>query len=256
MVLFGVLFSLSVRRAVAFRADLLFELVVTIVGAGASVAALLVVYTRTDTLGGWGPGEAIALLGTFQILSGLRTTFVEPNLQFFGDQVKSGRFDAILLQPAPSILLASLGSCAPTALIRVGLGVGIAVTGAVQADLAVTPGGVAAWLVVVAAATVTMWATRVLTASVVFWAFGLNLDVLYDAVWQFGRYPVQIYGSGLRVVLTYVVPVSMIATVPVEALRGGAVWAVPVAMIVAMGTSTAAWLVWRRGLRRYTSATS
>jgi ABC-2 type transport system permease protein len=254
--LFGVLFSLSVRRAVAFRADLLFELVVTIVGAGASVAALLVVYTRTDTLGGWGPGEAIALLGTFQVVSGLRSTFVEPNLQFFGEQVKSGRLDAILLQPAPSILLASLGSCAPTALIQVGLGVGIAVTGALKADFAITPGGVAAWLIVVVAATVTMWATRVVTSSVVFWAFGLSLDVLYDAVWQFGRYPVQVYGSGLRIVLTYVAPVSLIATVPVEALRDEGLLAVPVAAVVAVGTSTAAWLVWRSGLRRYTSATS
>ncbi|GAB2580684.1 ABC transporter permease [Kribbella endophytica] len=252
--LFGVLFSLSVRRAVAFRADLLFELLVTIVGAGASVAALLVVYTRTDTLGGWGPGEAIALLGTFQVVSGLRSTFVEPNLQFFGEQVKSGRLDAILLQPAPSILLASLGSCAPTALIQVGLGVGIAVTGAARADLVVTAGGVAAWVVLVLAATVVMWATRVVTASVVFWAFGLSLDVLYDALWQFGRYPVQVYRSGLQVVFTYVVPVSLIATVPVQALRGEALVVVPV--IVAVGTSTAAWCVWRRGLRRYTSATS
>ncbi len=252
--LFGVLFSLSVRRAVAFRADLLFELLVTIVGAGASVAALLVVYTRTDTLGGWGPGEAIALLGTFQVVSGLRSTFVEPNLQFFGEQVKSGRLDAILVQPAPSILLASLGSCAPTALIQVGLGVGIAVTGAVKADLVASPGGIAAWLVVVIAATVTMWATRVMIASVVFWAFGLSLDVLYDALWQFGRYPVQVYRSGLQVVFTYVVPVSLIATVPVQALVGEALVVVPV--IVAVGTSTAAWWVWRRGLRRYTSATS
>ncbi|GAB3828610.1 ABC transporter permease [Kribbella italica] len=252
--LFGVLFSLSVRRAVAFRADLLFELLVTIVGAGASVAALLVVYTRTETLGGWGPGEAIALLGTFQVVSGLRSTFVEPNLQFFGEQVKSGRLDAILVQPAPSILLASLGSCAPTALIQVGLGVGIAVTGVVKADLVASPGGVVAWLVVVAAATVTMWATRVMVASVVFWAFGLSLDVLYDALWQFGRYPVQVYQSGLQVVFTYVVPVSLIATVPVEALRGEALVVVP--LIVAVGTSTAAWVVWRRGLRRYTSATS
>lgn len=252
--LFGVLFSLSVRRAVAFRADLLFELLVTIVGAGASVAALLVVYTRTDRLGGWGPGEAIALLGTFQVVSGLRSTFVEPNLQFFGEQVKSGRLDAILLQPAPSILLASLGSCAPTAFIQVGLGVGIAVTGAAQADLMVTAGGVAAWLVLVLAATVVMWATRVVVASVVFWAFGLSLDVLYDALWQFGRYPVQVYRSGLQVVFTYVVPVSLIATVPVQALRGEALVVVPV--IVAVGTSTAAWWVWRRGLRRYTSATS
>ncbi|MEV6286699.1 ABC-2 family transporter protein [Kribbella sp. NPDC051770] len=253
--LFGVLFSLSVRRAVAFRADLFFELVVTVVGAGASVAALLVVYTRADTLGGWGPGEAIALLGTFQVVSGLRSTFVEPNLQFFGEQVKSGKLDAILLQPAPSMLLASLGSCAPAALIQVGLGVGIAVTGAREAALVITAGGVAAWVVVVVAAAVSMWATRVLIASVVFWAFGLSLDVLYDAVWQFGRYPVQVYRSGLQVVFTYVVPVGLIATAPVQALTGQTL-VVPTAIVVAGGTSLAATLVWRSGLRRYTSATS
>jgi ABC-2 type transport system permease protein len=189
-------------------------------------------------------------------VSGLRSTFVEPNLQFFGEQVKSGKLDAILLQPAPSLLLASLGSCAPTALIQVGLGVGIAVTGAVEAGLVVTPGGVLVWLVLIAAATVTMWATRVVIASVVFWAFGLSLDVLYDAVWQFARYPVQVYRPGLQVVFTYAVPVALIATLPVEALRGEGLLVVPVAVVVAVGTSTAAWTVWRRGLRRYTSATS
>jgi ABC-2 type transport system permease protein len=116
--LFGALFSMSLRRSLAFRADLLFELVMTLVGAGAAVAALGVVYTRTDTLGGWAPGEAIALLGTFQLVSGLRTTFVEPNLQWFGDQVKSGRFDALLLQPSCRLPSASAslppGSSRPT----------------------------------------------------------------------------------------------------------------------------------------------
>jgi ABC-2 type transport system permease protein len=254
--LFGALFSMSLRRSLAFRADLLFELVMTLVGAGAAVAALGVVYTRTDTLGGWAPGEAIALLGTFQLVSGLRTAFVEPNLQWFGDQVKSGRFDAILLQPAPSMFLASLATCTPAALVQVALGIGITAAGIIQAEVALSVAGVAGWLILVVAATVTMWATRIALASVVFWALGLNLDVLYDAVWQFGRYPVQVYRSTLQSVLTYVVPVALLATVPVDALRDGSFVAVPAALIVAAGTSTAAWVIWRRGLRRYTSATS
>ena len=74
--LFGALFSMSLRRSVTFRADLLFEFVLTVVGAASSLAALSVVYTRTDTLGGWTPGEAIALLGTFQVVD-FRTSGVD-----------------------------------------------------------------------------------------------------------------------------------------------------------------------------------
>lgn len=251
--LFGALFSLSLRRTLAFRADMFFELVTTCIGAAASLAALGMVFSRTASLGGWSAGEATVLLGTFQVVTGLRSTFVEPNLAWFGGQVKNGQFDAVLLQPAPAVFLASFGAFAPLALIQVGVGLCIVIGGIVQAGLTITAGGVLGWLVVVAAATVVMWATRLMLASVVFWAFGLDLDVLYDAVWQFGRYPASIYSPVLRIAFTYALPVAMIATVPVEALLGGGVVA---AVAVAGGAGGIAWLIWRRGLRRYTSATS
>jgi ABC-2 type transport system permease protein len=255
--LFGALFSMSLRRSVTFRADLLFEFVVTLVGAASSLAALSVVYTRTDTLGGWAPGQAIALLGTFQIISGLRTAFVEPNTESFGEKVKDGRFDVILMQPAPTIFLASLGTCAPLALIQVALGSGVVVFGIVHAAVAITLAGVLAWLVLLMAATVIMWATRMLIAAVVFWAFGLNLDVVYDAIWQFARYPVQLYRPPLQLIFTYVLPVAFVATVPVEVLaRGGGLIVVPIAIAIAAIACLAAGLVWRTGLHRYTSATS
>ena len=255
--LFGALFSMSLRRSVAFRADLLFEFVVTVVAAAASVAALSVVYTRTDTLGGWSAGEAIALLGTFQIVSGLRAAFVEPNIQWFGDQIKNGGFDALLVQPAPTILLASLGTCAPLALIQVGLGIGVVGFGLAHAAIAITAVGTLAWLVLLLAATVTMWATRVLFATVVFWALGLSLDVAYEAIWQFARYPVQLYRSPLQLIFTYVFPVALIATVPTDVLaRGGGLAAVPIAIAIGTAACAVTGLVWRAGLRRYTSATS
>jgi ABC-2 type transport system permease protein len=255
--LFGVLFSISLRRAVAFRADLLFELVVACAGVLASLAALSVVFTRTDELGGWRPGEAIVLLGTFQIVTGLRSAFVEPNVQWFGEQVKNGRFDAILLQPASSVFLASLGTTAPLALLQVGLGAGLVVFGLVHGAIGITAGGVAAWLLMVVAAAVIMWSTRGVLAAVVFWAFGLSLDVVYDAIWQFARYPVQLYRHTLQVILTYLLPTALIATMPAGALARGAGWT-PVAMAagVALGSLLIAHLVWRAGLRRYRSATS
>jgi ABC-2 type transport system permease protein len=102
-----------------------------------------------------------------------------------------------------------------------------------------------------------MWATRALFAAIVFWAFGLSLDVVYDALWQFGRYPVQIYRAPLQLIFTYVFPVALISTVPVDALTGGAGLAsVLMAIGVAAAACATAGLVWRAGLRRYTSATS
>lgn len=111
--LFAAVFSVSLRRELAFRANLLFQALTTGVGSAAALAALGLVYTRTDTLGGWSLGEAIVLLGTYQIVSGVLATFVEPNVQWFAEQVTSGKFDELLLKPVPSVFLASLGACAP-----------------------------------------------------------------------------------------------------------------------------------------------
>jgi ABC-2 type transport system permease protein len=231
--------------------------VVTCAGVLASLAALSVVFTRTDTLGGWRPGQAIVLLGTFQIVTGLRSAFVEPNIQWFGEQVKSGRFDALLLQPASSIFLASLGTTAPLALLQVGLGAGLVVFGLVHGAIAISAGGFVAWLVMVVAATVIMWSSRVVLAAVVFWAFGLSLDVVYDAIWQFARYPVQLYRHTLQVILTYLLPTALIATMPADVLARGAGWmSVPIALGVALGSFLIAHVAWDAGLRRYRSATS
>jgi ABC-2 type transport system permease protein len=65
LVLFGANVSMSLRRVVAFRANLLFQLFTAATGLAAGWAALAIVYTRTATLGGWTLGEAIVLLGTY-----------------------------------------------------------------------------------------------------------------------------------------------------------------------------------------------
>lgn len=255
--LFGVLFSMSLRRQLSFRANLVFEILLTVVGLGASLAALGMIYSRTHTLGGWSPGEAIALLGTFQIVSGLRTAFVEPNLEWFGRQVMEGEFDGLLVQPAPAIFLATLSTCAPLALAQVVLGGAVVGYGLHETPDATSAAGIAAWLVLLLAASAIMWASRALLAAMVFWAPALSLDVLYDGLWQFARYPVDIYHGPLRTLLTYVLPVAFLATVPSHALlHQGPLITIPIAVGVAVGACVLARVTWQVGLRRYTSATS
>jgi hypothetical protein len=68
---------------------------------------------------------------------------------------------------------------------------------------------------------VMIWASRLLLAVVVFWAPQVELDVLSSALWQCGRYPVQIYRQPIRFALTYILPLAYIATMPAYVLTHG-----------------------------------
>src|SRR5688500_613479 len=121
--LFVAIFSVSLRRELAFRANLLFQVFVAVTTFASGLITLRVVYTQTELLGGWALGEAIMLLGVYGIMSGLLATFVEPNVQWFAGQVRSGKLDDILLKPVSGVFLVSLGSCAPLALSQALLGI-------------------------------------------------------------------------------------------------------------------------------------
>ena len=66
-----------------------------------------------------------------------------------------------------------------------------------------------------------------------------------------------VFGPLLKTVLIAVVPVAVVTTLPVEAVRGAWTWGtVATAAAVAVGFSVGSRLVWRRSLAAYTSASS
>ena len=216
--IFSASFSLSLRRELSFRTNLLFELLKTATEIAAGILALGVVFGQTQTLGGWSFGETIVLLGTYQILSGILATFIEPNMTWFADQVKSGKLDEVLLKPVSSVFLVSLGSCAPLALSQVIMGIGVILIGLVSLGMSVTLWNIVAWLILSIVGIAITWASRVLVASIALWSPGFDLDVVYGALWQFGRYPVSMYQQPIRFVLTWVLPVAFISTYPAHVL--------------------------------------
>jgi ABC-2 type transport system permease protein len=220
--LFAASVSLSLVRALAYRTNLVFAALMTTVGVASGLATLGIVFSQTPTLGGWSRDQAIVLLGAYQILSGLLAAFIQPNLMWFPNPVREGKLDDVLLKPAPSLYLVSLGSCEPLALTQVALGTLVLLAGPRALGTAPSLEQVAGWLVLLAVPLVVTWASRVLVAALALWAPGLELDVLYGALWQLGRYPVTIYRQPLRFILTYTLPVAFISTFPALALTRSA----------------------------------
>jgi len=255
--LMGRIFALSLQREMAFRTDLIFSLLMSIIDVAAGVLALAAVFGRVQALAGWRLEEALVLLGCFEIVTGLLNTFIEPNLAWFTEKVTGGRLDDVLLQPLPSLFMASLGSCRPLALRQVLLGAAVLAFGVAKAAHVLTPGGVLAFLVLILAGVAVTWATRLLTATAAFFAPGMEPSVLYSAAWQLGRYPVSIYHPMVARLLTYVVPAALVATLPAAALtRGATPGLLAVGLGMGVGAIAVAVFAWNAGIRRYTGATS
>jgi ABC-2 type transport system permease protein len=71
------------------------------------------------------------------------------------------------------------------------------------------------------------------------------------------RYPVEFYPGWLRLVLTWIVPVGLMTTLPAEALSGSlSPGTLAAGLILALALLAAASLLFRHGLRRYASASS
>jgi ABC-2 type transport system permease protein len=247
---------MALRRTIAFRINLVFDILFALIGLGTLIATILVIFTKAQTLAGWTRSDALALIGTFQIMTGLKSTFLDPNLSWFPQNgVRNGKLDAYLLQPAPSLFLASLAQSGPLALIQTLLGAGV-----IGIAMSTHPPGadnVLVWLLLVVVGMAIAWAIGVLLACLAFWAPNLQLDVFYGSAWALARYPIDIYRRPLRLVLTYVFPLGLIATTPASALVHGPRSAVVIGSALG-GTACVllARLCWRAGLRRYTGATS
>jgi ABC-2 type transport system permease protein len=76
-------------------------------------------------------------------------------------------------------------------------------------------------------------------------------------MYQAGRWPVSIYPTLLRVLLTFLVPVAFAVTVPAEAVVGRLTWpTLAAALGLALVIFTAARRFWRHGVRSYSGASA
>jgi ABC-2 type transport system permease protein len=99
------------------------------------------------------------------------------------------------------------------------------------------------WIVLIA---LTFWFTK----------FDNNVTIL-QALLDAGRYPVTVYPVWLRILVTFIIPIAVATTVPLQGLRGDLTFS-RVLMFVGIGVISflIASQVWKRGLKQYSGASS
>lgn len=250
----------SAQGELAYRANFFISMLHSFLNLGTGVLGLVVLFDQVETVHGWDFPSTLALLGVYLTLSALRGLFIGPSLDALaglGGEVWTGRFDFTLLRPVNVQFLASFGHWRPFALADLVLGLAVLGSAAIQLGQALTVIRLASFLIALAAGVTILYAILLAFTALVFWSPGFLFTWMFDGVFQMARYPVGLYPGWLRLILTWVVPVGVMTTIPAQALTGElSSWTLIEGVMLATLLLAGASALFRFGMRSYASASS
>ncbi len=253
-----VFFRIGVLTETAYRVNFFIQLFQSLLELGTSLAGLAVIFTYTNSLGGWLPDEMLALVGVYFLMGGIISLVIQPGMSALIDSVRDGTLDFTLTKPEDAQLLVSIQRISIWSLLDVLMGVGVLVTALILLKESVGAGAAIEFIAMLMAGGVIVYSFWLILASLSFWLVRVeNLLEIFQSMYQAGRWPVNLYPGWLRFALTFIVPVAFAITVPVEALTGrldiltllGAIGVAILLFIIAR-------VVWKLGLRHYAGASA
>ena len=252
------LFKLNLQLALAYRADTVVNILLNLMWLGWELLGISIIFSNTTSLGGWKVGELIALLGVFRLVNTLMAALIWPNTEKFNASVRDGSLDYTLLQPVDSMFLVTFSRMTiwriwDLALAAVLLVVGIRLSGG-----GTTPPHLASFLFLSASGALILYSLWIAMIAATFWfvKFDNNVTIL-QALLDTGRYPATVYPTWLRLIVTFLIPVAVATTVPLQALRGDLTpWQILLFLGVGAASFFVASRIWKAGVKKYSGASS
>lgn len=251
-------FRLSIMNELAYRANLMLQILQVAIRLGLTFVGVAVIYAHTETLGGWRPPELIALVGVYFLVDGLINLVIEPNMVQLMESIRAGTFDFALTKPVDTQVLVSGQTVAVWKVVDVIAGIFILVSALVRLGASVSIGRVFAFAVTLLAGAAIIYSVLLMMATLTFWLVNIdNILVIFQSMYEAGRWPVTIYPQWLQLTLTFLIPVAFAVTVPTEALIGRLTWVSGgITVLVAAVLVVVSRLLWTRGIRRYSGASA
>jgi ABC-2 type transport system permease protein len=256
--LLSAFFKVNVQMSLAYRADMIANILLNIMWLGWELLSLSIIFSNTQTIAGWGFGELIALLGVFRLVHTLMIALLWPNTEKFNQSIRDGSMDYTLLQPVNSMFLVTFSRITVWRFWDLILSFVMIFFGIRLSGSTITLSQILTFLLLTVSGAVIIYSLWIVLIALTFWftKFDNNVTIL-QALLDAGRYPVTVYPVWLRVIVTFVIPIAVATTVPIQGLRGDLTIS-RVLMFLAIGVASflVASQVWKRGLKQYSGASS
>ncbi|MFN2147427.1 MAG: ABC transporter permease [Anaerolineales bacterium] len=248
----------GVMGEAAYRVNFFVRLFQSLLNLGTSLGGLAVVFSYTDTLAGWRPDEVLGLVGVYILVGGVIGVVIQPSMEQLIESVHQGTLDFTLTKPEEAQLLVSIRGVDVWEFLNIALGLGVLGTALMRLREAVGLVQAAQFGLLLLAGGVIVYSFWLILATLSFWFVRVeNILVIFQSLYEAGRWPVSMYPGWMRFGLTFLVPVAFAVTVPAEALTGRLTMG---SALTALGLALALLILsrvfWKFGLRNYSGASA
>ena len=256
--LISTLIKVNIQMSLAYRADTIINILLNIMWLGWELLSLNIIFNNTTTIGGWGLPELIALLGVFRLVNTMMIALIWPNTEKFNQSIRDGSMDYTILQPVNSMFLVTFSRITvwrvwDLLLAFVLIAVGINLSGDT-----ITALHILTFSLLAISGMVVIYSLWIILIALTFWftKFDNNVTIM-QALLDSGRYPVSVYPVWLRIIVTYIIPIAVATTIPLQALRGDLnLNQVAIFFLIGIVSFWVASRVWKVGLKQYSGASS
>jgi ABC-2 type transport system permease protein len=252
------LLKINIQQELAYRVDTLVNILTSLMWLGWELIGLSIIFSNTNSIAGWSAGDVIALLGVFRLVNTFMQMVVWPNTEKFNRGIREGSLDYTFLQPFNSQFMVSFSRIVIWNIWNLVIGVILIVIGLSMTSSTITAGNVITFLLLTFSGGLVIYSLWVVLIAMTFWFTKFDNNVtLMAALMDAGRFPATVYPVWLRVIVTFIVPIALATTVPLQALRGELGWW-QIALALAAGAFAyfVSSAVWRAGVKRYSGASS
>jgi ABC-2 type transport system permease protein len=253
------LFRINIQQELAYRVDTVVNILTSIMWLAWELIGLGIIFSNTTNIAGWRLGDLLALLGVFKIVNTFMQSIVWPNTEKFNQGIREGTLDYIFLMPVNSQFLVSFSRIVIWNAWNLFLGAGLIVVGLFTIN-SETPTliGTLTFVLLTASGALVIYSLWIALIALTFWFTKFDNNVtLMQALMDTGRFPSIVYPAWLRVIITFVIPIAVATTVPLQALRGElSWWQIVLAFLTGIFAMFISSQVWRAGIKRYSGASA
>lgn len=248
----------SFSRAMEFRLDFFFRIVMDCMFYVVQLAFFFILYKHTRLLGGWNLDQIIIFTSAWLFLDAVNMTLFSNNMWLLPMLINKGDLDYYLVRPVSALFFVSFRDFAANSFVNLVIATGILAWSVTRYPQSLGAGRVLLFCVMLAIGSFLFYVIQMAFLIPTFWLHSSSgLWELRFQVEKYAERPDQIYSRWLRRILLSVVPLAFLISVPTHALFSGLDWkgVLHTAVVVA---ASLAFLIgfWRLGLRSYVSASS
>jgi ABC-2 type transport system permease protein len=244
------------KTRLEYRADMIVELLSDLLFQITNLVFILVVFGHTQFLGGWTRDEIIFIYGFFLVPYAIFGAFF--NIWDFNERyIVKGEMDRILTRPIHSLFQVILERIELESLFGAITGILIMTYASIQLGLSFQWYDMILFIVFAISGALVYAGIFVSLASIGFWSDSPTslMPMMYN-IGNYGRYPVDIYNSVIRFVLTWILPFAFVGVYPAAFFLEKEEWYVYSFLTPVMGLAffILSVILWNAGVKKYRGA--